>query len=122
MSRLSLFKQIPPYAAALFSSVGIFVFLGIIISSILMVLNGADPGWVALRTFCSTVGLIVGLKLLRIPAVKDHLSIMQQDSVTIANHWSQDSDLIRLTWYLPAGYLVSAISFVIGLILLFQWE
>lgn len=123
MQRLPLFKQIPPLATALFSSVAIFVFVSVIIYSIFMVFNGAGPEWwVALRILLSIVGVIVGLKLRRIPEVKDYMAIMQQDAITIANHWAQGSDLVRLTWYLRAGYLVSAISFVIGLILLFQWD
>ena len=119
---IRFWKESLTHVATLLTTVGVFISLGIFISSFFFLLMGVDPVLVCLRASGGVVSLIIVLFLLRIPAVKEHMEIMKQDNLTIANHWTKDKDLVRLTWYLRAGYVISAVSVIVGVVLWCQYD
>lgn len=119
---IRFWKESLTHVAALFTTVEVFIFLGILSSSFFLLLMGADPMLVCLRASGGVASLLVVLFLLRIPAVKEHMEIMKQDNLTIANHWAKHKHLVRLTWYLRAGYVISAISVRVGVVLWCQYD
>ena len=119
---IRFWKESFTHVATLLTTVGVFISLGIFISSFFFLLMGVDPVLVCLRASGGVVSLIIVLFLLRIPAVKEHMEIMKQDNLTIANHWTKDKDLVRLTWYLCAGYVIYAILVIVGMVLWFQYD
>lgn len=119
---IRFWKESFTHVATLLTTVGVFISLGIFLSSFFFLLMGVDPVLVCLRASGGVVSLIIVLFLLRIPAVKEHMEIMKQDNLTIANHWTKDKDLVRLTWYLRAGYVISAISVIVGVVLWCQYD
>ena len=98
---------------ALFTSKILFVSIMVLISSFMLLWYGTDWTLVLTRVLLGFIGIGLAFALQRIPSVRNALLNMQEDDRTIANHWAQDFDLIRLTWYLRAAYLISAITMIV---------
>lgn len=122
MNIVSFLKQSLTHVASLFTTVGGFISIGLFCSSAFLLFIGVAPYVVCLRASYGICSLIGVLLLLRVPAIKEHMAIIKQDALTIAAHWANDKDLVRLTWYLRAGYGISAISVIVGVVLWCQYD
>jgi hypothetical protein len=107
---------------ALCTSVTLFISLGILLSSVILLAFNTDWTLVLLRALLGFIGLGVVMLLQRIPAVQKVLEQSKEDDRTIAAHWTQDADLIRLTWYLRVGYVLSAIIMFVCVCMVMPYE
>ena len=104
--------------AALFTPMVMFISGSLLLSSLVLLWYGADPVSVFLRALVGFIGIGGAVAVSNIPSVKKLMLIVQEDDRTIAAHWAQDADLVKLTWGLRAGYLISVLTVLAGVYML----
>ena len=104
--------------AALFTPLVMFISASLFFSSLLLLWYGVDPVSVFLRALVGFLGIGGAVAVSSIPSVQKLMLSVQEDDRTIAAHWAQDADLVKLTWGLRAGYLISVLTMLAGMYML----
>lgn len=83
--------------AALFTPLVMFISASLFFSSLLLLWYGVDPVSVFLRALVGFLGIGGAVAVSSIPSVQKLMLSVQEDDRTIAAHWAQDADLVKLT-------------------------